>query len=359
MIRRIRGWRPAAGRSAPAPAPSHTVPGTPGPAALTSAPGGAPASEPGPRIGDDVERHRSALGSRLAELERAWGVERGGDVPLLLAELARPGNVVRRPPAAAQEVLALSRRAYGLDEMAALFEQDPAMSQGLLRHANSAWYAGRSAAGLSSIKAAVQRVGTKGVNATVMFHLLQGEVSRPGSGWDGYVQRVWEHMIRVAPLARGIAARLGGDPDDAFTLGLLHDVGKLIFFDRVAVERKRLRRDLHLSHGFVSSALTALHEPLGAAAAVEWGMDPRSAAIIGSHHRRGDHPSDDPLSEAVFLAEAVDVAYARGEEPDLQLLWTLGEISGTPARVGAWLAEETAARPERERAERRRRALRR
>lgn len=42
-------------------------------------------------------------------------------------------------------------------------------------------------------------------------------------------------------MARGIARLFGADPDEAFTLALLHDVGKLVLFDRVAAAKTRRR----------------------------------------------------------------------------------------------------------------------
>lgn len=355
MVRRIRGWvRP--------PPPSSATPVAEvrrGRRPAVGSPGADASPPPGDGRDAVADAARQAVGARVEELLGRFGRAGDTDVPRVLAAVARPGALIRRPPAAAQQVLALCRRSYGLDEMKGLFERDPAMSQALLRHANSAWYAGLSADPLLGLKAAIQRVGSKGVNATVMHHLLQGELSRPGPGLDGLVQQVWEHMVRTAPVARAIAHAFGADPDEAFTLGLLHDVGKLVFFDRTAEERKEVRRDLRLPEGFVPAALTALHEPLGALAAFEWGLDPTSAAVIGSHHRRGDHPVGEPLSEAVHVAEALDLAQERRRPPELALLWAAGELTGDREAVEAWLAGDGAQLWESRRAEKRRRALRR
>jgi HD-like signal output (HDOD) protein len=311
---------------------------------------------PDPEVSDAIWHEMRV---RIGELRgRFSGRETSTDVDPLLDGIGRSGAVIRQPPIAAQAVLSLSRRRnYRLDEMTALFERDPAMSQALLRHGNSAWYAGLSDQPLLSIKAAIQRVGSRGVHATVMYHLLQGELSRPGAGLDTQARMVWEHMVRTAPLARGLARFFGGDAEEAFTLGLLHDVGKLVFFDRVAAERTRLRRELVFPDGFVTAALSLLHEPLGGLAILEWGMDQRSARIIATHHRWGDHPVGEPLSQVVYLAEAVDIARQRGDAVDLALLWQEGDLAGPTDQVAAWLEAEAADQDDAERAHRRRAAL--
>lgn len=326
------------------------------PDAASIDPASQPATPPDPDVSAAIW-HELRVG--IGELRQRFRADGGAhDVDALLDGIGHQGAVIRQPPVAAQAVLSLSRRRnYGLDEMTALFERDPSMSQALLRHSNSAWYAGISDQPILSIKAAIQRVGTKGVHSTVMHHILSAELSRPGAGLDEMARMVWEHMVRTAPLARGMARFFRADAEDAFTLGLLHDVGKLVFFDRVAAERKRLRRDIVLPEGFVTAALSVLHEPLGGLAALEWGLDARSARVIATHHRWGDHPADEPLSQVIFLAEAVDIVRQRQEDVDLDGLWLSGDLDGSMDAVSQWLQEDIQALEEEERAHKRRVAL--
>jgi HD-like signal output (HDOD) protein len=257
----------------------------------------------------------------------------------VLDRLGAPGAVIRQPPVAAQAVLQLARRPYGADQMVKLIERDPALSQSLLRHANSAWYGGSAQNPIMAIKPAIQRVGTKGIHATVMFEVVQGEISRPGGEFDPWARMVWEHMVRAAPIARALAPSFGADPDEAFTLALLHDVGKLVIFDRVAAERKRLRRDVRITGIFLSDALSRLHELLGGIALLEWGLDPAAAAVVADHHRRTYPPSASPFSEVVYLAEHLDLAHQHKREVDLDRLWGEGRLTGPKEAVEAWVAE--------------------
>ena len=120
---------------------------------------------------------------------------------------------------------------------------------------------------------------------------------------------------------------------------------------------ERLRRDIVFPEGFVTAALSVLHEPLGGLAALEWGLDARSAQVIATHHRWGDHPADEPLSQVVFLAEAVDIVRQRQEDVDLDGLWLAGDLDGSMDAVSLWLKEDIQALEEEERAHKRRVAL--
>jgi len=285
------------------------------------------------------------LGRRLDEHCARLGEHfEGRDVELLLQALRAGGQaIIRQPPLAAQALLTLlNRRSYGMDEVIRLIERDPALSQALLRHANSAWYASSFGAPVISIRGAVQRVGTKGVHAMVMAQVVQGGLSRPGAGFNEMATMVWNHMVRTAPIARRLARVLGGGAEDAYTLGLLHDVGKLVLFDRIADLRRRERRNLDLPSGFVRIALREVHETLGGIAALQWRLADEAVRVISGHHRTPPPEGFDPLGEAVFLAEKIDIAAQRGEELDLEQLWADGGLQGPRERVETFLAAERA-----------------
>ncbi|HIF07171.1 MAG TPA: HDOD domain-containing protein, partial [Gemmatimonadetes bacterium] len=88
---------------------------------------------------------------------------------------------IPQPPTAAQAVLSLCQRPnYSFQELTELIERDPSLSAALLRHANSAWYGTADAGRVVGLRAAVHRVGTKGVHASVMSSIVEGAMSCPG-----------------------------------------------------------------------------------------------------------------------------------------------------------------------------------
>lgn len=158
-------------------------------------------------------------------------------------------------------------------------------------------------------------------------------MSRPGAGYNEISKKVWDHMVRVAPLARRLARPFGADAEQAFTLGLAHDVGKLILFDQIAELRRSLRRQVRLPNSFLSQALRTLHEPLGGLAALEWGLSPHFARTVSTHHRTPAPEEADPLGEVIFCAERMDLAWQAHEEVDLSALWSEGSLTGPQEAV--------------------------
>jgi putative nucleotidyltransferase with HDIG domain len=274
--------------------------------------------------------------AQAAELKELWGNERASEdaEELLYLIVQSHRTLIQQPPAAAQAVLSLlGRRNYGQAEITRLIERDPTLSQALLRHSNSVFYATKHSDPVISIKAAVQRIGGTGVHATVMSQVVRGQLSRPGAVFDRMVSMTWEHMVGVAPIARSLARAFEVDGESAYTLGLLHDIGKLVFFSEVAALRKRKRREVHLSPHFVASALERLHESLGGLAALQWGLDPSSSWIIAHHHRMEVPETPDRLTELVFVAERADLACRTRRPLDLDEVWEAGGITVAVERV--------------------------
>lgn len=259
---------------------------------------------------------------------------------LLDSLVSQSGVTIRQPPLAARRLLQQARRqTASYARMAETIRTDPSLVQGILRHANSVHYGGTAGSGpIVSLPPALQRLGTTGIEIVVMSHLVEGALCRPGGGLDRLAGEVWAHMVRTAPLARELAPAMQVHPDEAYALGLLHDVGKLVVFNRIADLRKQLRRPIRRPDGFVRAALRELHAPLGALAILEWGMGEEAALAVAHHHRNPPPPHPCPGSELLFLAERLDWLESAGEEPDFGALRDEGALTVDRAGVEAWWA---------------------
>jgi HD-like signal output (HDOD) protein len=279
-------------------------------------------------LGAQLRTRAEAL---VAELP---GAGRADDV-MRLVESLTSGNamVVRQPPVAAERALAVTRDPdVGSSALVRLVEEDPSLSQALLRYANSAVYRTSSQACVS-LQQAVQRVGGTGVHNVVLRAMVDGLLCRPGGRYQAMVEQVWSHMVRTAPVARSLAPEFGLVPDHAFALGLLHDVGKLVIFDRIGTLRTALRRDIVVSDHALAILLRSLHEPLGAMAAAQWSLGDATARAIAMHHRQ-PAPSEPHLaSELLFLAERIDIAGVQGRAVDLDAWWVEGGLLTGKQRV--------------------------
>ncbi|MES3036067.1 MAG: HDOD domain-containing protein [Gemmatimonadota bacterium] len=283
-------------------------------------------------IHDDVEAGydiRRSLRTSLERLEASLDpMERRGDALALFERISKSGEkTVRQPPAAAQRALDLLRRDVAISDLVRLVEQDPVLAQSLLRFANSA--ANSTGARSTSLAESIRRVGTQGLRSVILSSMVEGTLCRTGTAYDGMVRQVWEHMIRTAPIARALAPAFGVVPDEAFTLALLHDVGKLVLFDRLGTLRAELRREVKLNTNVMPLVLSELHEILGGAAALRWGLGKAAVAVISSHHRKADPLEPNLHAECVYVAERLDLAMVRQEGVNLVRWFEEGRLQAS------------------------------
>ncbi|MBC8089631.1 MAG: HDOD domain-containing protein [Phycisphaerae bacterium] len=251
------------------------------------------------------------------------------DATELMNRLAGPPDeVIRQLPAAARDAIALCDNANVTRlQLAEKLGQDPSLVQGLLRQANGAFYGG----GLKPVirvDAAIDRVGLSATRAIVLASCVDGLLSKPGGAYDMMLASVWTHMVNTGPFARLVAPTFGADPEEAFAVALLHDVGKLVIFDSISTLRVAKRAAVHLPEAWLSSVIDHLHEPLGALAAQRWGLGASAADTIGSHHRRERPATIHPLAESLFVAERVEHAVRKGQRFDFAGVWGLGLLNG-------------------------------
>ena len=266
--------------------------------------------------------------------ENASAIPSSPDAAALVVMIEGAGEfVIRQLPSAAKDAIALcDDTSISRTQLAARLGQDPSLVQALLRAANSAALgAGRQP--VLGVDGALERIGIVGGRSIVLANCVDGLLSRPGSPFDQIVSEVWAHMIRCGPLARALAPAFGIDREAAFSVGLLHDVGKLVVFDQLSALRARQRRPVIIPSAWFSAMLQDLHEPLGALAALKWSMGPEAAAAIGDHHRNGPVETATALAEVIYTAERADHAKRLGESLDVELVWQAGRLSTSANRV--------------------------
>ena len=106
-----------------------------------------------------------------------------------------------------------------LRKLAALITADPSMSAAALKLANSVLY--RSGTPISSVRNAVERLGTKIVVCVVVAVALRSSVDGLPAVW---LDKFWRRATQTAVVSGLVARRqFGISPDAAYTYALFHD----------------------------------------------------------------------------------------------------------------------------------------
>jgi len=101
--------------------------------------------------------------------------------------------------------------------------RDPILSAKVLRLANSAFFGGQRS--MASIDAAVAMIGIQALNRLIVACGVSSSFKEiPGIDMRAF----WGDALVAATAANKLASRLGADPEEAYTCGLLHATGHLI-----------------------------------------------------------------------------------------------------------------------------------
>lgn len=237
--------------------------------------------------------------------------------------------------AAKAVALAEDERSAALD-LAAVISSDQALTAKLLRLANSAYYG--YARRISNVREAVILLGMRTVRSVAIASSIMDAFRVPPTpGFD--VELFWGHAVAVGVVAEQLARETrAARPEDAFTAGVLHDVGKLAMavveperfreMVRLIVEERRPPREAELA------AFGVFHWQVGSRLAQRWRFpEPLVEAI--REHARADSRSLSSLAGVVAAADLAcnKIGYAAGFD------W-----SGEPER---WPAEALSPRVER------------
>ncbi len=199
----------------------------------------------------------------------------------------------------------LNQEAVSAGALAAAIELDATLAVRLLRLANSVVLGGTG--GVETVEEAVVRVGTESIRDVVYALSLVGTLKPAGFGYRPF----WRHSLAVAQVARLLDARrpaARSDPmPEAYTAGLLHDIGMLVFdralgsrYKAVWAQARTERRALWE----VEHSLFALdHAQAGARILEAWGLPPRLVEAARCHHRVDERA--DLAARVVHLADMV------------------------------------------------------
>ncbi|HWQ10029.1 MAG TPA: HDOD domain-containing protein, partial [Holophaga sp.] len=201
-----------------------------------------------------------------------------------------------------------------VEDAAESIKHDPSLTATLLRLVNSSYYArtmramrGRFPAKVDSLSRAVMVVGARqlatlalGVSVLPLFQDIPPQ-------WVN-MRVFWEHSVGCAAAAQSIAAATGrGNPETAFVAGLLHDIGRIVFFKQAPAHMGAAMRQAVGDRDALYLAervrLGFDHAALGGHLLQKWQFPANLEKMVRYHH---------DLEEPLFIDEPAIIHLADG-----------------------------------------------
>ncbi len=184
-------------------------------------------------------------------------------------------------PHVPQKVMqSLRNPACDADQLGREIAEDQVVAAAVLRTCNSPMYRGLER--ISALEPAVARLGQQAIRTLMMHQSLRAAIFH-GQGSDrGLTAILWSRSLAGAAVMRELAGLTGLDIEDAFVLGLLHDIGNVMVLRLVQAHEKATRNvvDIELFEYLCHEC----HQEFGELIAEAWKLPPKLSALIAGHH---------------------------------------------------------------------------
>lgn len=201
-------------------------------------------------------------------------------------------------------------------ELVEVIQTDPALTAKVLRLCNSAYYGFRR-----EIASLTEAGNALGVHALVNLVLTgcAARYFRTGGRGDA-AKALWERSMMNAFSAQLLARVHGGvDPDRAYTVALIQNIGHLVIDDFLVECREEIEDARASGLDLLEAEREVLgmnHAQIGARLARRWGFPDVLVDTIEFHHTPERAAVDPELAGIAHLAESITYALALGEGLD-------------------------------------------
>lgn len=229
--------------------------------------------------------------------------------------LKQPGLDLPRPPRVALEILELSQKSTArIEDIGSLLEREPLLAGRVLKLANSVLYGATTP--VTTLKQALIRMGLSTVRDVVMEAAFHMTVIR-ADGFNDTLERIRKHSTAVAWLSRYVARNTSFDAENAFLVGLLHDVGLSVALIGLNEFLKKERTTPKLTN-LRWLAVDSVHESFTEQVLASWGMPPGILLVARNHHSLMVGGYAHPQVAILKIAEQIASEAGWGVVPVLQ-----------------------------------------
>ena len=264
--------------------------------------------------------------------------------PDVRSEIAENSDLLALPESVIQVLESVSKDDVSFDSLADIIGHDPALTGRLLKIANSPFYGLNHR--VNSINQAVMILGLTTVKCLALSAAIFSPSKIPDK-CDLDINSLYGNFISVATTCRKVAEACEIEaPEDAFTCGLLLDIGLLYFINHYPEKYNAVLWDARKTGRLIEQEMHYFgisHAEVGGLIASKWRLPDHITDAISHHH--DDSPAKPKkLGDIVRLAVVLNRDILLEDDAELEeKIKLLGEISDRLGLSSSQLTEIAAA----------------
>ena len=182
-----------------------------------------------------------------------------------------------------------------------LITRDPSLTSQVLHISNSVFYKGVNK--VTTVTGAIVRMGSREIANTAILISQRNQFNAKDHLVNTMMQTLWRHSVGCATLSQWIInhCQLTVDPQEGFTAGLLHDMGKLLLLSVTDGAKKSGHLPKMPPASLLFDVLDKEHCIYGYALLNQWRI-PEAYCRIARDHHKPETDEDDELMMVIRLA---------------------------------------------------------
>jgi DNA-binding response OmpR family regulator/HD superfamily phosphohydrolase YqeK len=281
---------------------------------------------------EEMEQTIVALKKRADELEASLSAAAKSDDQTALADTSanildeivfvfKRGEIhLPSPPQIGIRFKEMMNTGANLQQIAGILRQDVAVSSKLISISNSAFY--RGVAENQTLDQAVGRLGLQTTKQYVDAITNRSLYYTKNKNLKDLVEKLWEHSLSCAYASQTVAQILKFKlAEDTFTLGLLHDIGRLVLLQAVGELQLKKKLGENIENVELFETIDKNHGKFGAALLKKWKFSDDFIHVANFHdHLEGCEAISNSLL-VVNLANLVvkTLGYSMSDVGDIDL----------------------------------------
>ena len=209
-------------------------------------------------------------------------------------------------------------------ELAAILKQDPGLFTQFYSvcHQLACDTSLESKTGQRTLEQTLKMLGINTIKSIAVTSSVHQFFSRTSLERTEFLKQHWYHSLHCAIVAESIAMRCAySHPEEAYTTGLLHDIGQLVletgYPEKYTTTFAQLSEDDYF-HTLEQEEFGATHQQVGAEMLSEHGANNFVCDAVLYHHERVEHILDaHPLVKIISLANMLTSSHFKTEDQSI------------------------------------------
>lgn len=219
----------------------------------------------------------------------------------LLKDGVTPDSLPKCPTTITQLLQVLQQEDSSYKDVTALINKEPVLASKVITLANNPLFRPKSGE-VTSIENAAQLLGMAKLSALATTIMMRQLIEIKPIYFKMFGKYLWEHSQQCALACGYLAERSGHDYFNAYLIGLVHDIGKLVIFQELLNALRQSHPDVHPNEKLIASIVDHTAAQLSCVSLKHWNLPMTIQTAVCEQAKKQDPEEFSPMGYILYSA---------------------------------------------------------